>query len=181
MPMKNTTMGLLEWGLLMTLTLLWSMVFLFTDIALEELPPFTLVLGRVGFAAMILLALVYLTSNRMPTDLRPWLAFFAMGALNNLVPFSLIVYGQTQIASGLASILNATTPLFTVVLAHLLTADEKLTINRLTGVVVGLAGVAVMIGGEMLAGLGLQVVAQVAVLGAALSYACAGIYGRRFR
>ncbi len=179
--MKNNTMGRFEWGLLMTLTLLWSTVYLFTDIALEDLPPFTLVLGRVGFAAVALLALVYLTGNRMPTELRPWLAFFAMGALNNLIPFSLIVYGQTQIASGLASILNATTPLFTVVLAHLLTTDEKLTVNRLAGVIVGLLGVTVMIGGEMLAGLGLHVIAQVAILGAALSYACAGIYGRRFR
>ena len=104
-----------------------------------------------------------------------------MGAINNFIPFSLILWGQTHIASGLASILNATTPLFTVVLAHLLTTDEKLTPGRLAGVTSGLAGVAVMIGAEALQGLSTNVVAQLAVLGAALSYAFAGIFGRRFK
>lgn len=138
-------------------------------------------LGRVGIAAIALIALAYATGHRMPTDHRIWGAFFAMGAINNLVPFSLIFWGQTQIASGLASILNATTPIFTVVLAHALTDDEKMTANRLAGVLIGLAGVIVMIGPEVLQGLGLQVIAQFAVLGAALSYAFAGIFGRRFK
>jgi drug/metabolite transporter (DMT)-like permease len=104
-----------------------------------------------------------------------------MGGLNNLIPFSLIFWGQTRIASGLASILNSTTPLFAVVLAHLLTRDEKLTANRAAGVLFGIVGVVVMIGPDALGGLGSNVLAQIAVLGAALSYAFAGIYGRRFR
>ena len=104
-----------------------------------------------------------------------------MGALNNLVPFSLIFWGQLEITGGLASILIATTPLFTVLLAHFLTRDERITPSRLAGLALGIAGVAVMIGPEALRGLGLHLLAQLAVLGAALSYAFAGIYGRRFR
>jgi drug/metabolite transporter (DMT)-like permease len=117
----------------------------------------------------------------MPRDGKSWAAFFGMGILNNMIPFCLIVWGQTHIASGLASILNATTPLFGVVVAHLLTADEKMTGNRLLGVLVGFAGVAYMIGFDVLRDLGSNVLAQLAVLGAALSYAFAGIFGRRFR
>jgi drug/metabolite transporter (DMT)-like permease len=104
-----------------------------------------------------------------------------MGALNNLIPFSLIFWGQTAITGGLASILNATTPLFAVVLAHWLTRDERITGGRLVGLALGIGGVAVLIGPEALQGVGLHLLAQIAVLGAALSYAFAGIYGRRFK
>ena len=110
-----------------------------------------------------------------------WAAFFGMGFLNNVVPFGLIVWSQAHIASGVASILNATTPLFTVVLAHLFTGDEKMTPGRLIGVCIGLAGVAVMIGGDALRTLGLDLAAQLACMAAALSYAFAGVFGRRFR
>ena len=104
-----------------------------------------------------------------------------MALLNNVLPFSLIVWGQAHIASGVASILNATTPLFTVVVAHWLTSDERITAQRLTGVITGFAGVAIMIGAEAAETLGLDVMGQVACLGAALSYAFAAIYGRRFQ
>ena len=104
-----------------------------------------------------------------------------MGLLNNAIPFGLIFWGQTHIPSGLAAILNATTPLFTVLVAHWATVDEKLTFARLAGVVAGLAGVVVMIGPDMLRELGANVFAQFACLGAAISYAIAGVYGRRFR
>jgi drug/metabolite transporter (DMT)-like permease len=110
-----------------------------------------------------------------------WLAFFGMGLLNNVVPFCLIVWGQTHIASGLAAILNATTPLWTVVVAHVLTADEKMTGNRLAGVLIGFVGVIVMVGPALLSGVAASGLAQVAVVGAALSYAFAGVFGRRFR
>ena len=177
----NRTMGATEWALLIVLSVLWGGSFFFAEVALVELRPFTVVLCRVGFAALVLVAVVYATGQRLPRRGGLWGAFFVMGALNNLIPFTLIVWGQTHIASGLASILNAATPLFTVVLAHLLTHDEKMTPNRLAGVVLGLAGVAVLIGPEVLGGLGFHLVAQLAVLGAALSYAFAGIFGRRFR
>jgi drug/metabolite transporter (DMT)-like permease len=178
---ENKVMGPLEWTLLLLLAVLWGGSFFFGKVALAQLPPFTVVFGRVCLAAVALQLLVVATGNRMPTSPRKWVAFFVMGGLNNLIPFSLIFWGQTRIASGLASILNSTTPLFTVVLAHLLTRDEKLTANRAVGVLFGIVGVAVMIGPDALGGLGGDVYAQLAVLGAALSYAFAGIYGRRFR
>jgi len=174
-------MGPLEWILLLVLSVLWGGSFFFAKLAVAELPPFTIVLGRVGLAALALNLILWVRGERLPADRRSWTAFFAMGLLNNLVPFSLIVWAQTQIASGLAAILNGATPLFTAVLAHWLTADERLTWNRLLGVVLGLAGVTVMIGMEALSGLGLHVLAEVAVLVATVSYAFAGIFGRRFR
>jgi drug/metabolite transporter (DMT)-like permease len=173
-------MGLSEWGLLIVLSLLWGGSFFFSEVALAELRPFSLVLGRVSLAALALHLLVLATGQRMPASPRLWGQFAAMGLLNNLVPFSLIVWGQTQIASGLASILNATTPLWGVLLAHLLTRDERLTANRLGGVVLGLGGVVVLLGPDALRGLGLNLLAQLAVLGAALAYALAGIFGKRF-
>lgn len=100
--------------------------------------------------------------------------------MNNLIPFSLIVWGQTQIASGLASILNATTPLFGVVVAHFFTSDERLTGGRLAGVIIGFSGVAYMIGPAALAEIGANVLGQLAILGAALFYAISGVYARRF-
>ncbi len=179
--MKNRVMGGREWLLLVVLSVLWGGSFFFSEVALVELRPFTVVLGRVGSAAIALVAFVYVTGRRMPASPRLWGAFLVMGALNNLIPFSLIVWGQVTIDSGLASILNATTPLFTVVLAHVLTRDERMTRNRLIGVLLGLGGVAVLVGPDVLGGLGTQGLAQLAVLGAAASYACAGIYGRRFK
>src|SRR3712207_4345400 len=120
-PVKNPTMKAKEWILLFILSLLWGGSFFFTKIALRELQPFTVVLGRVSIAAIALIFFVYKSQQRMPTSPRIWGTFLVMGVLNNLIPFSLIVWGQTQIDSSLAAILNATTPLFTVVLAHLLT------------------------------------------------------------
>jgi drug/metabolite transporter (DMT)-like permease len=174
-------MGPVEWALLVTLSVLWGGSFFFGKVALADLPPFTVVFGRVSLAALALNLVVLASGQRMPGSPRAWGTFAVMGLLNNLVPFSLIFWGQTHIASGLASILNSTTPLFTVVLAHFLTRDERLTASRLTGVLVGLAGVVVMIGPDVLGGLRANVLAQGAVLCAALSYALAGIYGRRFR
>ena len=117
----------------------------------------------------------------LPADSRVWAAFVGMGILNNVVPFSLIVFGQTRIGSGLAAILNATTPLFAVVVAHLAAPGERLTPARLAGVALGLLGVVAMVGPAALHGLGGALAAQVACLAAALSYAVAGLYGRRFQ
>jgi drug/metabolite transporter (DMT)-like permease len=172
-------MGPVEWGLLLVLALLWGGAFFFSKIAIGELPPFTVVPCRVSLAALVLNVAVLLSGRRMPMDHRLWGAFFIMGLLNNVIPFSLIFWGQTQIASGLAAILNATTPLFTVLIAHAATKDEKLTASRLLGVLAGAVGVAVMIGPGAFAGG--TTLAQIVVLGAALSYAFAGIWGRRFR
>jgi drug/metabolite transporter (DMT)-like permease len=174
-------MGLLDWSLLLALSILWGGSFFFVGVAVKALPPFTIVLLRVVIAAAALHVVLRATRTAMPWDANTWLAFFGMGLLNNAIPFSLIVWGQTHIASGLASILNATTPLFTVLVAHVLTADERLSKGRIAGVLIGLAGVIVLIGPQTLTGLGKDVLAQVAILGAALSYAFASIFGRRFK
>jgi len=122
-----------------------------------------------------------MTGIALPATASAWLAFVPMGLLNNVLPFSLLFWAQTQIPSGLAAILNATTPLFTVLVAHWATQDEKLNAGRIAGLLFGLAGVVVMIGPDALHALGLNVAAQLACLAAALSYAFAGVYGRRFR
>lgn len=177
----NQIMGFQEWGLIIILSILWGGSFFFVGVAVKELPSLTIVLCRVALACIILLAVVYLKGERMPSSLAVWGGFIVMGALNNLIPFSLIVWGQTHIESGLASILNATTPVFSVVLAHFLTKEECLTTNRISGVLLGWVGVIVLIGINSLRSFGIEVFGQIAVLGAAFSYACAAIYGRRFK
>ena len=170
-----------EWAMLLALAVLWGGSFFFNAVAVRELPSFTLVWLRVAVAAATLLLVLRLVGQRMPTGGRVWAAFFGMGLLNNVIPFVLIVWGQHHIASGLASILNATTPLFTVLVAHLLTPDERLTPLKAAGVAVGFAGAVFMVGPDALGGLGTGVTAQLACLAGALTYAFAGIFGRRFR
>ena len=174
-------MELQEWGLLMGLAVIWGGTYFFVAVAVKFLPPLTLAFLRVALAAGVLVFLAPAVGLRLPGDRKTWSAFFGIGLLNNVIPFSLVFWGQTHISGGLASILNATTPVFAVIVAHFMTHDEKLTANRLIGVLVGLAGVSVIIGPEALRGVGANVLAQLSVLGAAVCYAFAGIYGRRFR
>lgn len=177
----DSTMSAAAWGMLILLSVVWGGSFFFVGVAVQDLPTLTVVVARVGLAAILLWVFMRIRGLAMPLDRSVWLAFFGMGFLNNVVPFTLIVWGQSHIASGVASILNATTPLFTVILAHLLTSDERLSAQKLLGVFLGLIGVAVMIGGEAVSALGTDVLAQVAILGAATSYGFAVIFGRRFK
>ena len=181
MSATNRPMTAREWGMLLTLSLVWGGSFFFNEIAVRQLPVFTVVVCRVALAAVILLAVLRLTGQRLPRSGKVWAAFFGMGMLNNVIPFSLIVAGQQSVASGVASILNAATPLFGVIFAHLLTQDEKLTTLKLAGVIVGFLGVAVMIGPDAISGLGGNLAAQMMILAGAASYAFAGIFGRRFK
>ena len=187
----NRQMAPVEWVMLVTLALVWAGSFFFNGLAVRELPTMTIVLGRVGGASLILLMVLRMTGSRLPWGLSIWRAFFIMGFLNNVVPFGLIVWGQGHISSGQAAILNATTPIFTVIVAHVLTADETMLRRHVIGIITGFAGVAVMIGSGIFTG-GLSaggqasdnsiiLPAQCALLGAALSYAFASVYGRRFR
>lgn len=178
---KAPQMGLLEWGLLLVLSVLWGGSFFFSKVALAELPPFTVVLCRVAIAATALYLYLRATGRVIPTSGEAWRVFFGMGVINNIIPFSLIFWGQTAIASGLASILNATTPIFAILVAHLLTADEKMTPQKIAGVLLGVLGVAVLMSGSAFAGDGPPLWALLACLGAALSYGFAGTLGRRFR
>lgn len=176
----SLTMGIREWTLLLVLSLLWGGSFFFVGVAVQDLPPLTIVALRVSLAAVGLWCVVLILGLRPPRQWQVWLAFLGMGTINNAIPFSLIVWGQTQIASGLASILNATTPLFTVVVATCLLTDERATPLKVLGVVIGFLGVVVMIGlpasSEPTPWL-----PQLAILCAAMSYAFGGVYGRRFK
>jgi len=177
----SATMGRSQWLMLVTLAALWGGSFFFVEIAVRELPPLTIVWLRVGLAACVLWCLLAVMRQAVTLSLPIVLAFLGMGVLNNAIPFSLIVWGQTQIPSGLASILNATTPIFTVLIAHRFLADESLTINKLIGVALGFVGVATMLLPSISQQAGLAVLPQLAVLGAAISYGCAAVFGRRFR
>jgi drug/metabolite transporter (DMT)-like permease len=174
-------MNATEWALLLVLAVLWGGSFFFGKVALATFPPLTLVALRTGLAALALLVFLALRGIALPRSATAWGRYLVMGLLNNAIPFALINWGQTQIDSGLAAILNATTPLFTVLIAHLVAADERLTRNRIAGVALGFAGVVVMIGPSALRGLGLAGFGKLAVVGAAASYACAGLYGRRLK
>jgi len=179
--MTQPRMGPIEWACLIALSFLWGGTFFFAKIALTEAPPLTVVLSRLILASLVL----HLLTRAMGIDARGssprWRDFAVLGMINNVLPFCLIFWGQTQISIGLASILNATTPLFSVIVAHFLTRDEKLTRLRAIGVAAGLAGVAAMIGLDALSSLGTSLPHQLAVLGAALSYGFAGVYSRRFK
>ncbi len=177
----NKVMGVRLWFLIVILSIIWGASFFFVEIAIEKMTPLTIVLFRVGFAAFLLLGFVRLTGRKMPKNPGIWGAFLALGALNNVIPFSLITWGQNHIDSSLAAILNATAPVFSVILAHFLTKDEPLTKNRLAGVLFGWGGVALLIGIDALNGVGIKIAGQVAVLGAALLYALAAIFARRFK
>jgi len=181
-PTTSLRMGAAEWGLLLLLALLWAGSFFFYKVLVSALPPLTVVSGRVLIAALLLNVIILARGGRQPVEPRLWAAFLLMGLLNNIVPYSLIAFGETKVSSGLASILNATTPMFTVVVAQLFTADEKLDVAKIAGLVIGVAGVAVLVGPDALAGFGKgDVMGELAVLGASFSYGLAGVFGRRFR
>ncbi|WP_296097255.1 DMT family transporter [uncultured Agrobacterium sp.] len=177
----HSRMNSTEWAMLVALSILWGGSFFFVGIAVREVPPITIVTLRVFIAALALLTVCRVLAYSLPRKPEVLRAFIVMGLLNNIIPFSLIVWGQTHIASGVASILNATTPLFTVLVAHMLTTDEKLNANKLAGVIIGFAGVATLIGPAALSGERSSLLGQLAILGAAISYSFASVFGRRFK
>jgi drug/metabolite transporter (DMT)-like permease len=167
--------------LLMLLALLWGGSFFFARIAVLEVPPFTLVFLRLGLAALALHIYLHGRYDLYATLLAQWRPFLILGLLNNALPHTLIFFGQTQIGAGLASILNATTPIWTVLIANRWTADEKLTTAKLLGCLAGLAGTALLIGPSALATTSVPLWALLLPLMAAISYGFAGTYGKRFR
>ena len=176
MTQKSHAMTLFEWALLLTLAFVWGGSFFFAAVAVVEIPPMTVAWVRVSGAAMILFLALRVMGQTMRWEREVWVAFFFMGLVNNAIPFSLIFWAQTELASGVASILNAMTPVFTVLAAHFLTSDERMTAPRLIGVALGFVGVFVLIGTPV----GGSLLAHLAVLGAAVSYAFASIFGKRF-
>ncbi|PHR10151.1 MAG: EamA family transporter [Sulfitobacter sp.] len=174
-------MTLKEWILLSVLSVLWGGAFFFASVAVKVIPPLTLVFLRVGIAALVLLIFLKAKKEAIPKGKNIWSSFFFMGLLNNLVPFSLLFWAQTSISGGLASILNSTTPMFSILVAHFLLSDEKMALNKVIGVLFGILGVGVLVGGNAMLGMDGAIFGIIACLGAALSYGFAGVYGRRFK
>jgi drug/metabolite transporter (DMT)-like permease len=164
-------------ALLVFLSMLWGAGFIFTGLALKELPPITVVLARVGFGALLLVPAVLYYRAAMPRGLHGWMPFAVMGILNNVIPFVLVAAGQALTTAGLAAIVNATTPLFTALVTAAF-GEEKLTAHKLAGVLMGLIGVVILRG----TGLDLasaQTIGIVLCMGAALSYGFSALWGRR--
>ncbi len=174
-------MHALEWGMLVLLALIWGGSFFLNAVAVRELPVLTIVLGRVGIAALILLLVIRIKGIEFPRGPGLLWAFSIMGLFNNVLPFGLIVWAQGHVASGQAAILNATTPIFAAIMAHLMTKDEKISLRQIVGILAGIAGVAVMMGEAVRQQAGSVLAAQCALLGASLSYGYVAAYGRRFR
>jgi drug/metabolite transporter (DMT)-like permease len=175
MTANDTTIDARDWSLLGLLSILWGGSFFFNGVVLRELPPFTVVFLRVTLAAIMLLPLLWLYRIHFPKGLSGWRPFVAIGLLNNVLPFSLIVVGQTSIPGGLASILNATTPLFTVVVMAV-AGEEKLSARRIAGVIAGLVGVVILHGDGLGLGQGFGILL---CLAAAFSYGLSALLARR--
>ncbi|WEX76367.1 DMT family transporter [Sinorhizobium numidicum] len=174
------------WALLALLGLIWGGSFFFARVAVAHVPPFTLVFLRLGLAALALHLYVGGRYGIYPTLLKRWREFLLMGLINNAIPHALIFLGQTHIGAGLAAILNATTPVWTVIIANMATEDEKLSAAKISGCLLGLAGTVVLIGPSALAGVfseasNVPLWALVLPVLAAVSYGFSATYGKRFR
>ncbi|NJM33475.1 MAG: DMT family transporter [Rhodomicrobium sp.] len=174
-------MGAREWALVVCLYILWGGAFFLAAVAVKEIAPFTLAFLRMALAALALGVTAWLMGYRLPHGRGVWAGFAFIGAVGTAMPFSLIYWGQTEITGGLASILNATTPFFTIVAAHFFTRDERFTWRRFLGVGAGFAGVAVIIGPSAF-GIGdYSLLAEAAIVAAALCYAIVIVFAKRFR
>jgi len=176
----QTSISPAAWGLMGLLAILWGCSFPATRAALGEVGVLTTVAFRVGEGALALWIVIFLRGLPVRGGWRIVAVFAVMGVLNNVLPWSLIVWGQSHIASGLAAILNASTAIFTVSLAALILPDERLTTRKSLGVLLGLAGVIMVMGISALRSLDLTSLGQIAVLAASVSYGCAGVFARRF-
>lgn len=172
-------MGPVEWLLLIVLSVIWGGSFFFNGVALRGLPPLLVVVGRVGIGCLGLAVFLVATGHDLRPYLSRWRQFLIMGVLNTAIPFTLIVWGQQHISSGLASVINALTPAFTILVANFYTRDERASVRKFAGAVIGLGGVGVLIGTDAISGFGDHVLGQIAVMGATFCYACAATYARR--
>jgi drug/metabolite transporter (DMT)-like permease len=186
-------MSVKDWQKLLLLSFIWGGSYLFGSIAVKGwptgsmngLPPLSIVFVRATIASLTLLITLRIMGIAIPTSQPAWVAFLGMGLINNAMPHSLIFLGQSQmpgdVAVGLASILNATTPIFTVAIAHVMLDDEKATPLKIMGLVFGIVGVVVMIGIDFLSHIGASILGQILCLTAAFCYGLAGLYSKRFK
>lgn len=179
--MIRTQMNRSDWLIFLGLALIWGSAFFFISVAVHAIPPLTYVWIRLTIAAAGLWMFLWWKGERISLPRSAWGSIFLLAFLNNALPFALFGWGQTHIASGLASILNATTPILGVVVAHFCTNDERMTPAKIGGVLLGFGGVATMIGPSLLSNIGTDALAQLACIAASLSYAFAAVWARRFK
>jgi drug/metabolite transporter (DMT)-like permease len=170
-----------DWGILMVLALVWGSSFLLIELGLTGFGPLTLVFLRIALAVPLMLVAMRVAGQVLPRDLFSWRQLTIIGFLNLAFSQALFFWAQTRIDSGLASILNATVPLWGVVMAHYFTADERATRAKVVGVLIGFVGLVVMVGPNALAGVGDDIAAQLACLLATASFAAAAVYARKLR
>ena len=180
-PMIRTTMNRSDWAILLVLAVIWGGAFMFIGVAVKHVHPLTYVWLRLTIAAAGMWVALKISGGKLGLPREVWGSILLLSLLNNALPFTLFGWGQTHIASGLASILNATTPIWGVVVAHVFTHDERLTPRKIAGVLLGFGGVATMIGPALLANIGTDGLAQLACISASLSYALAAVWARRFK
>ncbi|HEX6073025.1 MAG TPA: DMT family transporter [Sphingomicrobium sp.] len=180
-PMIRTVMDKNDWAILLVLAVIWGGAFLFIGVAVRHVDPLTYVWLRLTIAAVAMWLFLKVRGERIALPRSVWGSIFLLALLNNALPFTLFGWGQTHIASGLASILNATTPIWGVVVAHVLTHDERMTPRKVAGVLLGFGGVATMIGPTLLSNIGTDALAQLACVAASFSYALAAVWARRFK
>lgn len=178
--MSERTITSQAWGLMALLAVIWGGSFLSIRVALDEIGPLTAVAHRVGWATMVLWLYVVLRGLPLPRSRRVWIGFVGMGILNNVLPFSLMAWGQLYIPSGLTSIFNAATAIFGVLVAALLLSDESLSRRKAVGVLIGFAGVVTAIGIDNLRAFDITSLAQIAVLAGTMCYALAGVWARKW-
>ena len=176
--MQQKDISAAAWAQLLLLGLIWGGSFLAIKVALREIDPFTSVFHRTFWAALVLWAVVLIGRMPLPRDPRVWGAFLVMGVLNNVLPFSLLAFGTKHLETGLVSIFNASTAVFGVLIAAVVFADERLTLRKGVGVLLGFLGVATAMGIEFLGQIDLRSQAQLACVAAAFCYGCAGAWAR---
>lgn len=172
-------LGPFEWLLLVIQSMLWGSSYIFQAIAIKEVPAATIMATRLVPGVAILLLAAWISGTRLPRGFAGWRPFLILGPLNTLIPTGLIIWGQREVPSGLAAILTATTPLVGLFVVHMLTHDEKLSVNKLVGVVIGILGVAVLVGGAAFVGTGSALLSQLAILCSTLLYSLAAVYAHR--
>lgn len=180
-PMIRTVMNRADWAILLVLALIWGAAFFFIRVAVREVPPMTYVAARLALGALGLWLFLRWRGTPLRLPAKVWGSMVVLALLNNAIPFVLIGWAEIRIASGLAAILNATTPIWGVLVAHFWTEDERLTGRKLLGVLLGFAGVAVMIGEGLAGSFGGHAIAEVVCIAGALSYAIAGVWARRYK
>ena len=178
--MRRATASQVDWILFLALGFFWGSSYLFIKIGIETLPPFSLIAGRLLIGALLLGAVLLMAREPLPREPRVYGHLVVMAVVNIAVPFTLITWGEQHIDSALASILNATVPLFTIILAALAFHDEAVTVSRLAGLAIGFLGVVILVGRGLSGTLGEgSVLGELAMIGSSIAYAIGNVYARR--